>query len=240
MKMYSSLAKWWPLLSPPADYAEEAESFLTMMDLAPGERPTLLELGSGGGNLASHLKRHLRVTLSDVSPAMLEVSRTLNPELEHVEGDMRTLRLGRRFEVVLIHDAIMYCASLPDLRAAVTTAAVHCQAGGLIIVAPDCVRESFKAETSTGGEDAPDGRGLRYLEWSWDPDPADDSFEVAYAIVTRDADGQTRVELDHHREGLFGEDDWLRVFRDAGLDPRVLHDRWNRHVFVARQARRTP
>ena len=39
---------------------------------------------------------------------MLELSRTLNPDCEHLEGDMRTLRLGRTFDAVLIHDAVMY------------------------------------------------------------------------------------------------------------------------------------
>jgi ubiquinone/menaquinone biosynthesis C-methylase UbiE len=94
MKMYSELAPWWPLLSAPADYAEEAASFLEMIERQPGERPTLLELGSGGGNLASHLKADVRATLSDLSPDMIAVSRALNPELEHIQGDMRTLRLA--------------------------------------------------------------------------------------------------------------------------------------------------
>src|SRR3972149_1508073 len=59
---------------------------------------TVLELGSGGGNNASHMKAHFKLTLVDRSPAMLAVSRALNPECEHLEGDMRTLRLGRGFD----------------------------------------------------------------------------------------------------------------------------------------------
>lgn len=235
MKMYTDLAPWWPLLSAPADYAEEAASFLAMMALAPGDRPTLLELGSGGGNLASHLKAHVRATLSDVSPGMLAVSRQLNPELEHIEGDMWTLRLDRTFDVVLIHDAIAYCTTHDDMRAALTTAAVHCRGGGIVIVAPDHVRESFEPGTESGGEDAPDGRALRYLEWTWDPDPADTTMDAVYAMVLREPDGQVRVELDQHHEGLFGEAEWLSAFGDAGLTPRVVPDRWGRHVFVARK-----
>jgi SAM-dependent methyltransferase len=235
MRMYSDLASWWPLLSAPADYAEEAESFVAMMEVRPGTRPTLLELGAGGGNLASHLKAHVTPTLTDISPGMIAVSRALNPELEHIQGDMRTLRLNRTFDIVLIHDAIMYCATLDELRAAVATAAAHCRGGGRVIVAPDEVRETWTPETSTGGEDGADGRALRYLEWSWDPDPADTTCEVAYAIVTREADGRMDVVLDRHVEGLFAEAEWLTVFREAGLAPRVVIDAWNRHVFVCRR-----
>ena len=57
--------------------------------------------------------------------------------------------------------------------------------------------------------------------------------------MTREADGEMRVVLDRHVEGLFPEADWLATFRDAGLTPRVVRDAWNRHVFVARKEPRT-
>lgn len=108
-KLYQELAAWWPLLSAPADYADEA-AFVRQTLIAACEKPprTLLELGSGGGNNASHLKAHFLMTLVDLSAEILAVSRDLNPECEHIAGDMRTVRLGRRFDAVFIHDAIMY------------------------------------------------------------------------------------------------------------------------------------
>lgn len=232
MKMYAELAAWWPLLSAPADYAEEADAFIDILNLPPGERPTLLELGAGGGNLASHLKARFAITLSDRSPEMVEVSRALNPDLDHVVGDMRTLRLDRIFDVVLIHDAVMYCTTPDDLRAALETAAAHCRPGGTVVVAPDCVKETFEPRTETGGEDGPDGRGLRYLEWSCDPDPSDTTIEVLYALLLREPGGAVRVELDRHVEGVFTERDWLATLADVGLAVRVVRDRWGRHVFV--------
>ena len=75
---------------------------------------------------------------------MLELSRGLNPGCEHLLGDMRTLRLGRTFDAVLIHDAVMYMTSEADLRAALETAFVHLRPGGAAVVAPDCVRETFR------------------------------------------------------------------------------------------------
>jgi ubiquinone/menaquinone biosynthesis C-methylase UbiE len=86
-KMYGELADWWPLLSAPAVYAEEAESYRRLLTEAADRPPeTVLELGSGGGNNAFHLKAHFRLTLVDLSEGMLEVSRELNPELEHLQG----------------------------------------------------------------------------------------------------------------------------------------------------------
>jgi SAM-dependent methyltransferase len=122
-RLYTDLADWWPLLSAPAEYAEEAAIYLDALVAACARRPrTLLELGSGGGNNASHMKgRFEEVVLVDRSPGMLAVSRALNPGCEHVEGDMRTVRLGRQFDCVFVHDAVCYMTTEDDLRRAVET-----------------------------------------------------------------------------------------------------------------------
>ncbi|MBM3734957.1 MAG: class I SAM-dependent methyltransferase [Acidobacteria bacterium] len=219
LKLYDSLAGWWPLLSPPADYEEEAAAYASHL-AANGNAPaaTLLELGSGGGNNASFLKERFRMTLVDLSPGMLAHSQKLNPECEHHLGDMRTVRLNRMFDRVFIHDAIAYMATLDDLRLAIQTAFVHCRPGGAALFAPDFVRETFRSETSHGGTDGPD-RSLRYLEWCWDPDPSDSTYIADYAWVMRQADGSVQVEHDRHVEGLFSRADWIRLLRQTGFDP---------------------
>jgi SAM-dependent methyltransferase len=221
-KLYGELAAWWPLLSAPADYAEEA-AFYQRMLLETCERTchTLLELGSGGGNNASHLKTRFSMVLVDRSPGMLEVSRALNPECEHLVGDMRTARLGRQFDCVFVHDAVAYMTTEADLRRAIETAYVHCEPGGAALFAPDHVRENFRASTDHGGHDGVN-RGLRYLEWTWDPDPADSSYVVDYAYLLRERDGSMHVEWDRHIEGLFARADWLRLLADVGFQPKVV------------------
>ena len=238
MKMYREIASWWPLISPPADYVEEAADLLpTLMQAADAPPQTMLELGCGGGSLASHLKTHFRSTLTDVSPEMLEQSRRVNPECEHVLGDMRTLDLGRTFDLVFIHDAIMYAIDEASVRAALATAARHCRAGGGVVIVPDCVRETFEPESSAQGEDedGDGGRGLRYLEWSWDPDPDDTTFEVAYAFLMRHPDGSTSVEMDRHTEGVFPRQSWLTWLNDAGFTATTHMDPWDRDVFSGRR-----
>jgi SAM-dependent methyltransferase len=240
LRLYSDLARWWPLMSPPAEYVEEAADLLPLLlegsDAAAGPAPglerTLLEPGCGGGSLAYHLKGHFRLTLTDRSPGMLAVSQQVNPECEHLLGDMTTLDLGRQFDRVLVHDAIMYATDPDAVRATLRTAARHCRTGGVVVVLPDCVRETFEPSTESGGEDGADGRGLRYLMWTWDPDPADDTFGVTYAFLLRETDGQVTVEKDQHREGCFPRADWLTWFENAGLRTRIHHDPWNRDVFV--------
>jgi SAM-dependent methyltransferase len=231
--LYGDLAAWWPLLSPPSDYEDEAADLLPRLRTATGSSPaTLLELGAGGGSLASHLKRHFRLTLTDLSPAMLAVSQAVNPESEHLPGDMRSLRLGREFDVVLVHDAIMYATDSTAVRETLRTAAIHCRAGGTVAVLPDHVRETFASDSDHGGHDAPDGRGLRYLEWAWDPDPSDDTYIVDYAFLLRASDGTVTVAHDRHVEGLFARAQWLQWFKEAGIPAQGSLDPWGRDVFV--------
>jgi Methyltransferase domain len=236
-RMYDELANWFHLLTAPEEYADEAEIILGLLrEHVDGPLETLLELGSGGGNTASHLRAHLRLTLTDVAPAMLDLSRGLNPGCEHVLGDMRSVRLGRTFDAVLIHDAVMYMTTEADLRAAFETAFVHLRPGGAAVIAPDCVRETFRPATDHGGHDGP-GRSLRYLEWSYDPDPADTTFVTDFAILIREGADDVRVRHDRHVEGLFPRATWLGLLSDAGFEPTIVGDRWERELFVARRPR---
>ena len=235
-RLYNELATWWPLFSGPAEYIEEAPEVLRLLLGATPEPPrTVLELGSGGGSLGSHLKAHFELTLSDLSEAMLAVSRTLNPECEHVQGDMRSVSLGRQFDRVVIHDAIMYLTDADSVRAAVANAARHCRPGGAVVLLPDCVKESFEPHTEHGGDDSPDGRGLRWLEWSWDPDPADDQFVTVYSLVFREPNGAVHGELDQHQLGLFPRAAWLEWLRAAGLSASTHADPWRTDLFVGQK-----
>lgn len=239
--MYTELAAWWPLLSSPEDYAEEA-AFYQKMLVKACERPpqTLLEIGSGGGNNASHLKARFEMVLVDLAPGMLAVSRKLNPECEHIEGDMRTVRLGRQFDCVFVHDAVCYMTTESDLRKAIETAFVHCKPGGAALFAPDHVKENFRSSTDSGGYDG-EGVGMRYLEWSWDPDPTDTTYAVDYAYLLRGGDGSVRVVHDRHTEGLFSRADWLRLLSEAGFQPSAVPfdhselEPGSYEVFVARK-----
>lgn len=221
-RMYTELAEWWLLLSAPSDYAEEAEFYRRLMvELAEGPVRDVLELGSGGGNNASHLKAHFAMTLVDRSEQMLAVSRRLNPECEHALGDMRDVRLGREFDAVFVHDAVSYITSREDLSATMETAAAHCRKGGAVVFCPDYVQETFQVGTRHGGHDGDDGRAMRYLEWVTDPEPGDELYTVDYGFVLRERDGSARVEHDRHVEGLFATDVWLGLLAEAGFEARA-------------------
>jgi len=237
-RFYTDLAEWWPLISAPEEYAEEAMEALRHLRSAGRPVREVLELGSGGGNNAYHLKAELDLTLVDLNAEMVGVSQRLNPECAHAVGDMRTVRLGQTFDAVFVHDAIDYMVTTDDLVAAMRTAFEHCRPGGVAVVVPDATTESWAPGTEHGGHDALDGRGARYLQWDWDPDPQDERVVTDYVFVLRGADGRSEVVHETHETGLFQESKWLSLLTHVGFDAtaereRTEDDRTPRTIFVA-------
>jgi len=235
--LYRTLAPWYRLLDPPEDHADEADSYRAAFHRAVPSAKTLLDLGAGAGHNASHLKSDYHCTLVDISEPMQALSRELNPECEHLLGDMRSVRLGRTFDVVLLHDALMYLTTADELAAAIETAFVHTRVGGAAVFAPDIVLDDFReSENVYTGEDG--NRALRCLEWCWDPDPTDTTFFVDYGFLLREG-REVRAVHDRHVEGIFPRDTWFALLEKAGYGvetfERPFDDIHYDHVFLCRK-----
>ena len=126
-----------------------------------------------------------------MSPQMLEISQRLNPQTLHHVGDMRDIRLGREFDVVAIHDAINYMTTEDDLRAAIVTAEVHLNPGGLVLLAPDCIRETFTGPRVVEWTREAEDRSVTFIEYMGKPRPASTTIESVFVFVI-DEDGENQ------------------------------------------------
>jgi len=225
-RLYRELSKWYRLLTPVEDYKEEAEIYRTTL-LRHARRPvrTLLELGSGAGHNAFYLKEAFQLTLVDRSREMLGLSEEINPDCQHLVGDMRDLRLGRGFDAVFFHDAVGHLTNESDLASAIETAYVHCAPGGVALFCPDYTVETFKPGSVSGGSDGTD-RAMRYLEWCTDPDPSDCKYTTEMVYILRDGEAPVTVEHETWQMGLFSRAKWLELISAVGFsattEPIVL------------------
>lgn len=211
-RLYHDLAPYWPQLSPPEIHAGMAAVYCDLLQQAlDAPLGSMLELGCGSGHLVSHLPDSLDVELLDLSEEMLVLSRTANPGRIHHCGDMRSVRLNRTFDAVLLHDAVMYMTTPEDLRAALATAAAHCRPGGAVLVLPDVIAETFAEGTISGG-----GEDVQLLEWHHSGGPH--SYRVDFALLIRQ-DGEVRCVHEQHEMGLFSQALFWEAMTAAGLEP---------------------
>lgn len=217
-RLYNDLTDLWTVASPPEDYAAEADAIAHLLQDHCGQRRlNLLELGCGAGGVLAHLSPpHVAVGV-DLSPAMIERSRTVNPDVEHHVADMRTMRLGRTFDVVLAHDSLDYMITEADLAAAIATAAAHLDSGGLFLPAASYVTETFaEHETATDHHEAARGLALTHLSHVR-RHPTGTGIELTLLLLARE-DDNLRIETDRHHCGLHPMDTWLALLDAAGFD----------------------
>lgn len=222
-RLYNDLAWLWPLWNYPTDpgyvqWAENVTRLIRQYSKIPAK--SLLNMACGGGTNAYNLKKHFEVTGVDISRPMLDLAKALNPDCEFVLADMRTCSLGRQFDAVFADDGITEISDRSDLAAVFQTAFEHLRPGGVLIVGPDFVKETFQQNLTTvseaDGPEKPANLEVTFVENDYDPDPADDTYEFTLIYVIRE-NGVLRIETDHSVDGLFSLDTWRTMLSDAGF-----------------------
>ena len=149
MSVFNKYSRYYNLLYRDKDYAGEAEYVHELIRKYSPDAKSLLDLGCGTGRHAFPLaKKGYSVTGVDISEEMLAVANSqlssLNPQpsaliphpsiLNFIHGDIRTIRLGIQFDVVVsLFHVMSYQATNDDIRAAFDTVSIHLKDGGLFI-----------------------------------------------------------------------------------------------------------
>ncbi len=222
-RLYKDLSWTWPIISPPEEYDEEGQAiFDKIIEYAAIETNSLLNLGCGGGNMDWFLKREFQITGVDLSENMLTIARKLNPEIEYIKGDMRDIRLDKKFDAVMIHDSINHILTLKDLKKVFDTAYYHLKKDGLVITFVEMWPERFEqnmVQTLHGEEDDIE---ITFIEHYYDSDPDDSIYECTFIYLIRRS-GNLAVEHDHHLFGIFPLDDWDETIGSSGFKVERLN-----------------
>jgi SAM-dependent methyltransferase len=220
-RLYGDLAWTWPIISPPEDYVDEGEEFRQLVEkYSRIEAKTLLDLGCGGGHNDCTLKRFFDVTGVDLSPEMLALAKELNPEVAYQVGDMRSVRLGRTFDAVIIADSINYMLNEEDLRAAFETAYEHLNFGGVFVTYVEETPEGFEQNKTTFSVRSQSEVEVVFIENYYDPDPDDSWYECTFVYLIRQ-DGKLDIHTDGHLCGMFPIETWRRLLSETGFELNV-------------------
>ena len=132
MNGYETFARFYDAVQ--GDRAGDAGYARSLLERrCPGAR-SVLELACGTGSVLARLRPHYEVTGVDLSPEMLAVALRKLPGVELLEGDMTSVRLGRRFDAVLcLYDSVNHLLRWRDWERFFDTARAHLEPRGVLV-----------------------------------------------------------------------------------------------------------
>ncbi len=217
-RMYGDLSWTWPIISPPDDYREETEEYIRLIkDQSRIPVSKVLNMGCGGGHNDHTLATAFEVTGVDLSDDMLSLARELNPNVQYVNGDMRSIRLGQGFDAVTVFDSISYMRTPESLKAAFLTAYTHLRPGGVFVACIEETIENFEQNKTIHSTHAREELEITLIENYYDPVPDDYMYEANFIYLIRRATELT-VETDCHLLGLFPFAMWIELMGEVGME----------------------
>lgn len=166
-------------------------AFCTRMAETAG---SVLDLGCGTGELAAALGRGRIVTGVDPAAAMLDVARARSggDNVTWVVGDARNIRLGQRFDlIVLTGHVFQVFMAAEDQQAVIETIAAHLSDHGRFIFdsrnpARLVQRSQSKAESLQQVTHAELGEIESWCESDYNPNAGVLSYENGYRVIATD------------------------------------------------------
>ena len=223
-RLYNDLAWLWPLWGSVEEYKAESDQAVDLIKKhAKIEVRNILDITCGGGKNVYNLKKHLEVHGLDMSEAMLDNARKLNPECTFYQADMRDFDLGRQFDSIYINDGITYITSADDLLKTFTCARKHLRKGGVMMCYAENFKEKFVQNRTDSTLSKKDDLEIVFIENYYDPDPDDTTFESIMIYLIREK-GVLRIEQDHHVCGIFTLDVWRDTLKQTGFEITEYND----------------
>ena len=221
MKLYEEFSWLWSEVTPVGTYIDEAQDLCEIVRDALGYMPqNILELGAGGGYLLHDLQTlypSINITLIDSSTQMIAEAKRRNPNVKTICADMTNVNLTERFDLVLLHDAVMYLEDKFAVSKVLNIMRTHTAEGGVGVIVPDVCKETFEERILTAEADGPRAR-VHVTEWHWASEPQSDTVWVDFSVLIREH-GQHVVQSHHetHRMLVLSLSDWMTLF---------LNNRW--------------
>lgn len=203
---YNDLAWTEDWLANPEEYKDEVMVYIDLIKLNSSSPPmTLLHLGCGAGGHDTFFKQHFTITGVDLSKGMLKKARIRHPDIEYIEGDMKTIQLNRQFDVVTIPDSIDYMVSEDDLFQAITNAVFHLKIGGILLVVAKMQETFHNNNFAYTGEK--EDVSVTLLENNYINTFKPNTYEATFMYLIR-KQGQLSIHTENQILGLFSQATW--------------------------------
>jgi trans-aconitate methyltransferase len=218
---YSLSARVYDALYEFKDYAREAGQIHDLIrQYSRGTSTTLLDVAAGTGKHLAQLRRFYAVEGLDESPDMLAAARQSLPDVRLHEASMVDFQLDNTFDVITcLFSSIGYVLTVDALNQTLMTFAHHLNAGGLAIVEPWLLPDTYReGSIHATFVDKPDIKISRMVRSERDGSVS--VMAMHHLVVTTQAGVEYFVET--HNMRLFTHDEYMHAIKQAGLRPVYL------------------
>jgi len=136
LNQFKTYAFYYDLLYHDKDYRKESTYIHSLIQKYRTKSKSILSLGCGTGKYENELSKFgYEITGIDMSEQMIAIAqKSDNPKCQFVQGDIRTARLGKKFDIVIsLFHVINYQTTDEDLLSAFKTVHEHLINGGIFL-----------------------------------------------------------------------------------------------------------
>lgn len=133
MKLYSELARvYHEMYQSLFDYKKEFQKYNKILRKYKCKK--VLEIGCGSGNLAPFfVKVGYNYLGVDLFQEMLKIAKKASPEAEFIQGDMRNLKMRKKFDAILITGkSFTYMVTNQDIMSTLQSIYGHLEKEGIL------------------------------------------------------------------------------------------------------------
>lgn len=235
MSVFQEYAQFYDLLYQDKNYDAEVAYLESLMKKYGNGGKDILELGSGTGKHALLLAQHgYSLHGIDMSASMVEGAQKLKQlypnladKLVFDQGDLRTVRINRKFDVIVsLFHVMSYQITDEDLMQGIQTATHHLRPGGIFIFdfwyGPAVMHDKPVVRVKRVEND--DYKVMRLTEPAIESE--NHTVKVNFTVYAQDKETQMIQEFkEAHHMRYFFEDELAMVMRDQGLIP-LLFEEW--------------
>lgn len=199
--LYQSLAKYYDKIYKWKDYKKEVDFLEWLFKRFKLKVNDILEVACGTGAHTVLLKeRGYSILGIDINKEMLDVAKEKIKDVEFIQGDMRKLKLRRKFDCILcLFSSVAYNQNYDELEQTLKNFYNHLKEKGILVFDNGFFKDTFVEGYSR--IDVVDEKDLKLARFS-SSQKLEKNFKIVFAYILKE-NGKLDFDLDEHIVGMF-------------------------------------
>ena len=216
-QLFKKFAKYYDKIYADKDYEHEAKIIkwaVKKHKISKGKK--LLDVACGTGSHAARLKNKFTITGLDINPEMLKLARRKVSRVKFIKGDMKTLALQDKFDVITcLFTSMTYNQNYEELENSLKNFFDHLKNGGVVIFDIGIHKDHWLGGSIWINTYSDKDLQLARISQS-PPEPKDGIFEGKMIFLIKDK-GKVDFEIDEHKLGVFEPEKIKIIMRNHKL-----------------------